>query len=204
LASLLREGARGDGESFDAVHAEGAEVVAAFAPGCEGPDAGPEGECERADGAAFRLRGCVGETRVGELEHGAGKAGGVEVVEQAAMRGGHLEAGSVEGDLVEAGCELGWEHGFDACERGVGGGDRLCAAPGLHETRAEHKCGEFVGCEHEGREIEVAAQRVADAGFAFDGLAVDLEVAYVAVDGSLGDLEPLGECASGLQASGAK
>src|SRR5579875_1126626 len=120
------------------------------------------------------------------------------------MCGGHLEAGSVERDAVEARGELLREHGFDAGERRPGRLDGFSAAPGFDEACAEHKRGEFFRSEHEWRKVEVAAKRVADASLAFDGLAGELEVANVAIDGALGDLKPLGKCVGGLQASRAQ
>ncbi len=202
LASALLEGAREDRDSGEVIGAEDAEVVAGFAPGGEGPGAGPAVEGEGADdasGGEFAVEGGVVE-----LEDVLAEAGGVEDVEELALGGGHAEAGGVEQDLVEAVGECGWEDGFDAGEGRTGSSSVFSAAHGLDEAGAEDEGREFFGGEHEGWEIEVAAQGVADAGFAFDGLAVELEVANVAIDGSFGDLEPLGESASGLQATGAE
>jgi hypothetical protein len=204
LAAFGSECSAGEGEGFDAIQAEGAEVVAGLAPGKEGPNAGPKGQGERADRAALGLGGSVCEAGVGEGDYGAAQAGGVELIEQAAVSGGHLMAGSEERDGVQPGGELGRQDSLDASERRACGGDGLCAAPGLDEAGAEDEGCEFFRCEHEGREIEVATKGIADAGLAFDGLAVELEVADVAVDGALRDLEPLGEGASGLQATGAE
>jgi hypothetical protein len=68
----------------------------------------------------------------------------------------------------------------------------------------EDERGEFFGREHEGREVEFAAEGVADAGLSFDGLAGELEVDDVAIDGAFGDLKALGEGVSGLQAARAQ
>src|SRR5579875_659975 len=109
------------------------------------------------------------------------------------MRHRHAEAGRIESDGVQTSGELWREHGFDAGERGFRRADRLDATLGLNEARAEHKSRELLRGEHKRGEIELAAKRVADAGFAFDRLTGELEVADVTIDGALGDLEPLGE-----------
>jgi hypothetical protein len=111
------------------------------------------------------------EARVREGEDAAGGAGGMHAIEQAAKGLRHLEAGRVHQDGVETVGELRGKNGFDAGEGGTGGRGIFCASPGFDEARAEDEGGEFFGREHEGREIEFAAQGVADAGFALDGLA---------------------------------
>ena len=82
--------------------------------------------------------------------------------------------------------------------------DRLRASPCLNEACAQHQRGQLFGREHKWRQVELAPQRVADAGLSFNRLSGELQVAHVAIDGALGDLKPLGECAGGLQASGTK
>ncbi len=112
-----------------------------------------------------------------------------------------LVAGGVHEDGVETFAELGgrtpsmrWR-AWSAATMLAG------AAPGLHEASAEDQSREFVAGEHQWREIEVAAQGVADACLAFDRHARGLKVADVAIDGAIGDLEFFGEHARGLQAA---
>jgi len=201
LASALLEGAVELLAVGDAVEAEGAEVFAELAPGDKGPGAAPAVESERADGA---LRWFAVETRVREAEDAAGGAGGVNAVEQTAEGLRHLETRGVHENGVEAGSEIRGKDGFNARESGSGGCGVFRSSPGFDETHAEDQGGEFFRLEHERRQVEFAAQGVADAGLAFDGLAGELEVDDVAVDGALGDLKALGEGASGLQAAGAQ
>jgi hypothetical protein len=86
-------------------------------------------------------------------------------------------------------------------ECGDGSGDHFSPAPGFYQARTEHERGDLIGSEHKRWEIEVATQHITDSGFAFDGLAGELQVAHVAINRALGDLKPLGERASGLQAA---
>jgi len=191
-------------ELLDAVEAEGAEVVARFAPRGERPDAGPESESEWAHCAEFGTGWIVGEPRVAEAKDGAAQARCVQAIQQAAMCHRHHKAGRIESDGVESRGKLGWEHRFDASKRSVGGRDGFGSAPCSYEARTEYDCGEFFRGEHEWGKIELTAQRVANAGFAFNGLASKLQVADVAIDRALRNLKALGERVSGLQASGAK
>src|SRR6202789_547734 len=128
----------------------------------------------------------------------------MHAIKQAAQGLRHAIARSVHQNGVEAVGEIFRQDGFDARQSSSGGEGALDASPGFDEASAKHQRGEFFGRKHQRRQIEFAAQRVANAGFAFDGLAGKLEIANVAIDSALGDLKALGECASGLQATGAK
>src|SRR5580704_12529325 len=81
------------------------------------------------------------------------------------------------------------QHVLDLRQCRVGRAAKLDVAPVLHHASAEHERLELVLAEHERRQIVPFPQRVADSGGALDGnLACD-QVADVAVDCALADVE---------------
>lgn len=141
---------------------------------------------------------------VGEEEDATLLGGGVEGIETGAERGRSAEAGSVEEDVVDLLAELGGEDGFDFAEGAVGGFGELRATPGFDHAGSEDEGGDFFAVKHEGRDIEIAAEGVADAGFAGDGHAGELQVLDIAIDGAMGDLQLFGQAARGLQTAAAE
>ena len=62
----------------------------------------------------------------------------------------------------------------------------------------------FIGREHDGCEVEAGAEPVAHAGFSLDGHSGKGEVADVAVNRALRDLQPAGKLRGGGEAAGAQ
>jgi hypothetical protein len=67
------------------------------------------------------------------------------------------------------------------------------AAEALHHARAGHQRHDLVAREHERRQFEALAQKVADPRLAVDRHARGLQVGDVAVDRAFRHLEPLGQ-----------
>src|SRR5580658_10809683 len=89
------------------------------------------------------------------------------------------------------------QHVLDLRQRRVSRAAQLGIAPVLHHASAEDERYELALTEHERRQIVALAQRVADAGRAFDWNLARDQVADVAVNGSLADIELFGERTSG-------
>ena len=101
-------------------------------------------------------------------------------------------------------CRSGGKHGLDALQGLIGAEDVLGSSPRADEAGAEHERGELAAGEHQWRKVHVAAQRVANAGLAFNRSAGELEVLDVAIDGALRDLEFFGELLRREQAAHAE
>src|SRR5260370_11470134 len=96
------------------------------------------------------------------------------------------------------------QHVLDLRQRRVGGAAELDVAPVLHHARAEDERLELVLAEHKRRQIVSLAQRVTDSSRAFDRDLARDQIADVAVDGALADVELLGERAGGDHAASAQ
>ena len=186
---------------IDPIHAEAAKVFAQLTPGGEGPGATPKVESQRVDAAHAGLSVFA---RICEEDDTALLGGGVERVQLAAQLGRRFEARRVEKNVVDLLAQTGRQDCLDLPQGAVGGLGQFSATPGFHHAGAEHQSGNFFAIEHERRNIEVAAQGVADAGFAGDGHAGELQVLNIAVDGAMGDLQLFGEAAGGLQPAAAE
>ncbi len=186
---------------FDAVDTEGAKVDAQFAPGGEGPRSSPKIKSQRMHAANA---GLAVFARVGEQNNATLLRGGVERIELTAEFSGGLEPGSVEQNVVDFLAQAGGENRFDLAQSAIGRFSEFGASPSFHHAGTEDESGDFFAIKHERRDIEVAAQRIANAGFAGNGHAGELQVLDIAIDGAMRDLQLLGEAARGLQAATAQ
>ncbi len=96
------------------------------------------------------------------------------------------------------------QHRLDLVERQFRRLRQRVAAQRFHQPGAQHQRFEFVAIEHDRGQIEAAAQLVADARFALDRHAAGDQIADVAVDGALGNVQPFGELARGERAPSAE
>ena len=105
---------------------------------------------------------------------------------------GDGKAGGEEELAVRLLAEIFGQHCFDTAEGGCGGVGKGVIGPPLDDLGAETERLEFLGGEHERREVKARLHAVADAGFAFDGDAGEGQVLDVAVDRPFGDFEVAG------------
>ncbi len=203
LAAFGEEGFLFDFKVFDAVGAEAAEVVAEFAPGDQGPDIAPEEQGHRAKGS---IGDAPGGVAIADLDEAALFDGAAEDFEGGADRvgGGGVEGGRVHGDGVDAIAEFWSQNGFDFAQGVVGGGGEFGVSPGDDHAAAEDESGDFAAVKHKWGQVVIAAEGVADSGFALDGDAGELEILDVAVDGAVGDRQFFGQAARGLETARAQ
>ena len=190
----------GDGRAelrgADAVAAEVAEAVAQFAPCGEQADLFKVADGERPDGAVagFFLQVGVGDGEAALSAQGfadGGKGGGFV----GAVGGGADGVGEFGGEVVEAGRQDGAD--FGKCGFGCRCGGRFGTVG--RPAHAEGDGFDFLCGEHEGRQGDVVAEEVADAGFAGDVGALAAQGVDVAVEGAGADGEFGGK---GLRADG--
>src|SRR5258708_35487206 len=86
---------------------------------------------------------------------------------------------------------------LDLRQRRVGGATQLGGAPVLQHASAEDERLELVLAEHERRQVVTLAQRVTDSSRALDRDLAHDQVADIAVDGALADVELFGERTGG-------
>src|SRR5580692_782348 len=128
----------------------------------------------------------------------------MKCVELGAKLWRNAKARRIEQDLVDPFAQIGWQHGFNLAQGAVGSLGELRAAPGLHHACSQDESGDLLAIKHERWNIEIAAQSVADSGFACDGYAGKLQVLHIAVDGAVRDLQLFGQMPGGLQPPGAQ
>ncbi len=92
------------------------------------------------------------------------------------------------------------QHRLNFAQGIVGRFGHLRSAPGFDHAGAENECRDFLTIKHKRGNIEVAAQGIAHAGFAFDGRAGELQLLDIAIDGPLGDFQLLRKAARRGQA----
>lgn len=83
--------------------------------------------------------------------------------------------------------------GGNLCNRRQRGGAQLRAASPLDHARAEGERFNLFNVKHERRQLKASAQTITHARFAFNRRSGDRQIANVAVDGSLADLQPFGQ-----------
>src|SRR5277367_2504014 len=94
------------------------------------------------------------------------------------------------------------QHALDLRQRSVGRAAELGVAPVLHHARAEDE--RLALAEHQWRQVVALAQRVSDSRRALNrNLACD-QIADIAVDRALADLEVFGERTGGDDAAPAE
>jgi hypothetical protein len=91
----------------------------------------------------------------------------------------------------------GGQHRFDLQQCGLGRLRQPFAAERTHEARSDDQCFEFIGVEHQRRNVRTLAQHVADACFAFDRHAGQLQIGDVAIDRAQRHTERFGKPARG-------
>ncbi len=89
--------------------------------------------------------------------------------------------------------KFGRQHGFDLEQRGLRAAGETLARERAHEARADDQGFELFGGEHQRRDVRALAQHVADAGFAFDRHAGELQVRDIAIDRAQRYRQRLGE-----------
>jgi hypothetical protein len=72
-------------------------------------------------------------------------------------------------------------------------------AEGLRHAEADDDGFDFIGSEHKGGQFKRAVEAVADACLALNGNSRQGEIADIAIDGSLGDREKIGELGGGRE-----
>jgi hypothetical protein len=91
------------------------------------------------------------------------------------------------------------QHGADLDQRLVGGTRHGGTTKGAHHARAGDQRDDLVTRKHQRRKVETLPHHVANARLAVDRHPGRLQVGNVAVDGSLGNLEPGTELLGGDQ-----
>ena len=172
------------------------KVVAHLAPGDQRPHLAPEPQAERPDVARGAAAGLV---RIVDGQHLALFDRALDQVDR--LAGGvadhpHRRVDLGAGDAVLFGVG---QHGADLDQRLVGGACHGGAAKGAHHARAGNQRHDLVTREHQRRKVETLPHHVANAGLAVDRHPGRLQVGDVAIDGSLGNLEPRAELLGGDQ-----
>src|SRR6516164_8030212 len=89
-----------------------------------------------------------------------------------------------------------WQHGGDLGDRVARRERKLFVGPRPDPARAKDERLDFLAAQHERRKPEARLQDIAEPRLAFDLRPLPLQTGDVAIEGSQGDAELLGEDAS--------
>src|SRR6185437_8037667 len=152
---------------IDAIGAEIAEILAQPAPRPQRPLAAPERQAQRFD---FARAGLAGLVAIVQPKHLVADDRGMQLVDQdreiLAMLVAPDRGEDARGSRPFA--QFRRQHRLDLQQCRPRAFGQPGAGEGTHETRTDHQRLEFVGIEHQRRDVRALAQHVADAGLALD------------------------------------
>src|ERR1700722_1271156 len=201
LAGLLRKCLAQELDVTHAVDAKEAEVIAQLAPRCGGPKRRIEPEAQWTNLAA-RLGALLVEIAEPNFPAAANRGAQLSKVERDRHPPHVLRR--PQRSIIHHPMQMRRQHVLHLRQCRVGRAAQLGVAPVLHHASAEHERLELVLAEHERRQIVALAQRVADTGGALDWNLARNQVADVAIDSALADVEMFRERSSGHYAASAQ